>query len=370
MSVLVALDLSAAFDTVDHGILCNILEHDFGIKDGAIRWIKSYLKDRQMCVKVDKVKSPLHSFNFSVPQGSCIGPHLFNLYASSITECVGPQQHIAGYADDHIIKDTFNPSSATEESACISRLEVTLDKVVSWMQSNVLKMNTDKTEVALFGSHAMMAKTRTTSICVDGDIVKTCDKLKYLGVWLDNNLNLQHHIQTKVKTTVNCVRSIAKIRDFIDDDTSKLLAPSLILTHLDYANCLLFGLPANSIEKLQRVQNWAAKVVLKRSKYDSSKDALRELHWLPVQERIKFKILCMVFKCLNNMAPQYLANLLSLKQFSRTTRSSHTVLPLTEPFTKKSTFASRAFSVAGPSLWNELPCSIKSIDNFNAFKNL
>ena len=368
VSVVVALDLSAAFDTVDHGVLDKVLMTNYGIKNTALEWLKSYLRDRQMCVKIDKSKSDLRTFNYSVPQGSCLGPLLFNMYASTIKECINPCQFISGYADDHIIMDSFSTSQSSQEQSCIVRLQETLLKVKGWMESNVLKMNSDKTEVAFFGSRPNVSITTTSAIDIAGDTVAVSDKLKYLGVWLDKNLSLEDHIQFKIKTAASSIRNIIAIRDYINTETAKLLATSLVLSHLDFANCVLIGLPDKCIKRLQRIQNWAAKAVLRRSKFDSSSDALQTLHWLPIRERIDFKVLCLVHKCLHDSAPKYLSDLLKVRKSSRHTRSGSAHLMLEVPFTRKATFADRSFSVAGPRMWNTLPPNIRLIDNFDAFK--
>ena len=123
------------------------------------------------------------------------------------------------------------------------------------MQSNTLKMNESKTDVSFFGSIHMLKKTSRTTINVNGVPVKISDGLKYLGVWLDNTLTMKKHIDAKIKTAAGNIRRISNIRQFIDLDTAKLLASSLVLSHLDYANSILCGLPSSTIARLQRVQN-------------------------------------------------------------------------------------------------------------------
>jgi hypothetical protein len=264
--------------------------------------------------------------------------------------------------------DTFNPGSPLEEDACIDQLETTLDNINTWMASNRLKMNPTKTEVVMFASKATAKKVRTESIRVDQDAVQISNSLKYLGVLFDSDLSMDKHISAKCQAASINIRNIASIRRFINLDTAKLLASSLVLTHLDYSNSVLSGLPKKSITQLQRTQNWAAKVVLHRDKYSSSSDALLTLHWLPIKERIDFKVLCLVYKCLNNMAPQYLSSLIKIKTFSRVTRASTQGIILEVPMVRKATFAARAFSVYGPTLWNSIPSSIHHSPSFPVFK--
>ena len=367
ITVITALDLSAAFDTVDHSVLNAVLEHKFGVKDNALKWVMSYLQDRQLCVKIGTETSSKRTFNFSVPQGSCLGPVLFNFYSSTISECIHPEQGLGGYADDHIIWDNFCPTTVGAENKCIEQLEGTLYRIKDWMDSNSLKMNTTKTELAFFGSRVMLSKAVCGSVNVAGDIVNPSEQIKYLGVQLDSSLTLDRFVSAKIKNAAAAIKGIKAIRQYIDLATAKLLVCSLVLTHLDYVNSILCGLPSYQLERLQRIQNWAARVVL-GSGYDDSRSALKTLHWLPVKERVDFKLLCLVHKCLHNAAPKYLCDLLSLKNFQRNTRASTTHLTLNIPRTKKATFASRAFSVYGPMVWNSLPSNLREVTDFKTFK--
>ena len=144
---------------------------------------------------------------------------------------------------------------------------------------------------------------------------------------------------------------------------------TMVISHLDYANAIMVGLPDKHIRKLQRVQNMAAKVVLKRNKYTSSKASLQRLHWLPVKSRIDFKIAVLVYKCLHGEAPKYLQNLLITFIPKREgLRSEEIIDRLIVPRTGKKTFANRAFSVVGPKVWNSLPNHIKTEGDVGRFK--
>ena len=141
------------------------------------------------------------------------------------------------------------------------------------------------------------------------------------------------------------------------------------MTHLDYANSILAGLPKASKHQLQRVQNMAARIVLQRSKDKSSSKCLEELHWLPTQYRINFKVIALVFKCIHGLAHSYLEELIKLKKLRRQgLRLEHIIRQLEIPSTIKHIFAARSFRVRGPTLWNQLPKDIKQIENYSAFK--
>ena len=141
------------------------------------------------------------------------------------------------------------------------------------------------------------------------------------------------------------------------------------MSHLDYANSAFIGLPTSDINKMQRVQNAAAKFVLNLKRMDGSTEALKTLHWLPIKFRIQFKILLLVYKCLNGQGPSYLSELLELKctKSGSGLRSTCDRTLLCVPFTKRKTFADRSFSMAGPRLWNDLPKTIRESPNLDCF---
>ena len=127
------------------------------------------------------------------------------------------------------------------------------------------------------------------------------------------------------------------------------------------------NLPKSTLQPFQRIQNLTAKIILGRSKYSSATEALKELHILPVHIRAEYKLLVLVYKCLNNLAPSYLSDLISKQQAGYATRSTKKNL-LVVPFVKNKTFADRSFSVAGPRLWNALPEIVKTAPSVDTFK--
>ena len=141
------------------------------------------------------------------------------------------------------------------------------------------------------------------------------------------------------------------------------------MSHLDYNNAVLIGLPQTSIKLLQRIQNIAAKLVLRYKRTDSATNALKELHWLPIILRIRFKIACLVHKCTFGVAPNYLKDLLTpLKPNLRLRSGQYHGLKYVVPFVKKKTFADRSFSVMGPRVWNDLPDDLRLTNNYDNFK--
>ena len=149
-----------------------------------------------------------------------------------------------------------------------------------------------------------------------------------------------------------------------------MLVHALVMSHIDYASVLLYGLPNVLIARLQRIQNMAAKVILLRERMDSATQCLKDLHWLPVQNRIAFRTVCMVHKCLHGKAPSYLCELISIRTSNyRLRRLEEDNGPvLNTVFCKTETYGPRTFSTAASREWNILPAHIRTIDNFNSFK--
>ena len=236
------------------------------------------------------------------------------------------------------------------------------------MCENRLKMNSEKTEFILCESRQKLQQCKSDELLVNGTPVTRNDCIKYLGTWVDANLSFKVNIAKKCNAAMAGIRKLRYLRDYMDIEELKIVASALVLSYLDYTNSLYIGLPDCDISKLQRVQNIAAKTILKRKKFDSATEALKELHWLPIDLRIKFKILCFVYKCLDGNAPEYLQNLLVIRNQLRSLRSSSKYKQLVIPLVRKSTFARRSFSVMGPTLWNNIPDEIKEAPTTDSFK--
>ena len=361
------MDLSAAFDTVDHDILLSILEQQYGISDNALAWYDSYLRPREFKVCVKNCYSKPRSLQFSVPQGSASGANIFTAYCSSIQQVIPKDISLQGFADDHFIYKLMTPGK--DDHLVIQQLERTMITVKAWMNSMRLKLNTDKTEFVQFGYRAQLSKCKIKTFNADGDTVELSTSVRCLGAFLDSNLQMGLHVKTKSRIAMSNLMKIRNIRTFLTRDACETLVIGLVISHLDYCNGILLEVTETCIKPFQRIQAIAAKVVLLRSKYSSTREALKTLHWLPIRSRVQFKILTIMYKITNGTAPSYLSNLVTLRpRSSRNLRSNEEELMYIVPRTKYKTFAYRSFSVQGPTLWNQLPVNIKTSTSFQTFK--
>ena len=332
VSVLVLLDLSAAFDTVDHGLLLHRLEHTVGIKGTALGWFKSYLSDRFQFVHVNDVSSTRTRVCYGVPQGSVLGPILFTLYMLPLGKIIrshGINFHC--YADDTQLYLSMKP----EETEPLAKLQRCLNDIKSWMSSNFLRLNSDKTEVIVFGpKHLRNGLT--------GFTLASSTAVKNLGVIFDQDMSFKQHINQVCKTAFFHLRNISKIRSILSQGDAEKLIHAFVSSRLDYCNALLAGCPKSSLNSLQLIQNAAARVLTGIRKRDHISPVLASLHWLPVKFRIEFKILLLAYKALNGLAPRYLQDLIARYAPNRALCSQSAGL-LVVPRISKSRFGGRAF---------------------------
>ena len=261
VTTLMAVDLSATFDTVDHSILISVLRERFGITEMELSWFESYLHLRYCKVSVGTTYSKNRELVCSVPQGSCAGPILYMVYASTIESVVvyqtsdheeeEPSQFngidlkdratavtLHGFTDDHALKNTFAAKSRQAEKDSVSNLEAKAADVKVWMDQNCLKMNKSKTEFIMCAFRLMLQKYDTTKINVNGSNIQCSDIIKYLGAWLDQHLQLVHHITLKCRTTMINFQKIKLIQLVLNTDVTHTLVRGLVTSHLDYCNVI------------------------------------------------------------------------------------------------------------------------------------
>ena len=236
------------------------------------------------------------------------------------------------------------------------------------MLQNKLKINDDKTEFLVITSPRMEEKlSRDQKITVGATSIDKSSKARNLGVIFDNNMNMEQHITGVCKSANFHLRNIGSIRNVLSESTAAQLVHALITSRLDYCNSLLFGLPDNQIKRLQQIQNNAARMVSRVRKFDHITPTLKRLHWLPIRQRLTFKVNLLTFKSLHNQAPQYLGKLLVPSKRTIGGRNFEPDL-LHVPNFKCDTFGGRSFSVIAPQEWNKLPLDIRQSKCTISFK--
>ena len=238
------------------------------------------------------------------------------------------------------------------------------------MSNNRLKLNEEKTEFLIAGTERQRSKVIIDSLNVVGIDIKSRTSVRNLGVIIDQDLSLKKQVNAICRSCYGHLRSIIQIRPYVTKSAAHTIVQSLISSRLDYCNSLLAELPQYLIHKLQKVQNWAARIVLNVKKHDSISVHLHQLLWLPFRFQIKFKINLLVYKSLNRQAPSYLTSMLNYQQHQRTTRLARKSHMLQEKRSKLVSIGDSSFSVVAPKYWNELPDDIRNIElPLDIFKN-
>ena len=237
------------------------------------------------------------------------------------------------------------------------------------MTNNLLKLNDDKTELIVITTHSNTSQNQHIGINIgDSLITPSREPPRNLGVLFDSTCSLNDHVSKICKSINYNLYSIGKIRKYLDTPTAEKMINCSITSRLDYCNSLLYGAKGYNISQLQLCQNNAARMLSLRRKFDHITPVLKDLHWLPVEQRIEYKVLLLTYKALHGKAPAYISQLLSLYTPTRPLRSENKNL-LRVPRCRLEGFGRRCFAYAAPSLWNPLPTPVKCASSIDTFKS-
>ena len=361
VTAVVLLDMSKAFDSLDHKILMLKLQ-DVGMSPGALNWFSSYLSNRQQVVRINSALSGKLTVHSGVPQGSILGPILFSIYVNDLPTI---PQHCSSkvFVDDNKLYTSF-PVQQCE--LAVTKVNEDLRKIRDWCFDNRLLLNVSKTKLILFGNRQMIAKIPDFRLTLFGKELIPVPLAKDLGLLFDSNLSFGPHV---VKMTSSCMSSLGQInraKYALDRDLLTIVIQSLVFSKMYYCSIVWSNTTASNICKLQAVQNFAARIITNSREFDHVTPLRCELHWLPVKLHLFYRDAILTFKCMNGMAPDYLS-----KQFvhrgsisGRCTRNSQSLnIP---PY--KSATGQRTFYYRAVSLWNDLPANIKTSTTLNVFK--
>ena len=198
------------------------------------------------------------------------------------------------------------------------------------------------------------------------DVSVSATPIGNLGSVLDSRLDMSAQISKTVRSASYHLRNIGKVRHRLTTDATKRLVQSLVISRLDYCNGLLYNVPDTQIKRLKRVHNQAARLITKTKIRDHITPVLKSLHWLPIDKRINFKILCNTYKAMNGIGPSYLSEFLvpyTRGRDLRPLKNDQLTIPEVNLAVGK-----QAFSWCAPTLWNGIPAFIRNSTSFLSFK--
>ena len=239
----------------------------------------------------------------------------------------------------------------------------------TWATANMPRLNDNKTELMLVTSKRNKhLHSLPTSITIGNAQISFKKSVKILGFTLDCHLTMNAHFSNIARTCYFELRRLASIRRFLTSIATATLVSAFVLTRIDYCNSLLFGSTHDVTSHLQRIQNYAARVIMRLPKTSSITIHLKSLHWLPVKVRSTYKIACLCYHCHSSTAPSYVTNMLQRKP-SHTRSNSYTMPLLNRPAHRKATLGDLSFSFASSSVWNSIPNNVRCAPSLSSSKS-
>ena len=355
----VFIDLSKAFDVIDHSILLRKLDY-YGIRGLPLKWFCSYLESRKHLTVINNIKSECKTVRCGVPQGSILGPLLFLIYINDITFCTQSINFIL-FADDTSIF-----TSGKDLLSLYQLVNKQLDNISIWMQANRLILNTEKTNYMIFGTR----QTNNVNLKLQyrNREIMQVQYIKFLGVYLDDKLSWNYHINDLCNKLAKSIGILYKLQ-FLPQKILKLLYYSLVSSHLSYCN-IIWGLTSKSnLNRIHKLQKRVIRIITHSNFLCHSNPLFKQMQILPIHDMISLNIATFMYTVYENVSlpksfEDYFTQNCRIHNYD--TRSSNDFhLPLHRTSTTKDTLF-----FYGPLLWNNLPDSVKKCKSLQHFKRL
>ena len=311
----VMVDLSKAFDMVNHSALLKKMER-YGVRGQELRWFHNYLSGRQQRVCLGEEKSGWTDIKKGVPQGSILGPLLFTIYVNDLPKTIG-KCDMKQYADDTTIYH-----AASSASKLGVELEKDVKSVAEWVEKNGLKLNMKKTQLLLLGRKGRAHELQDIRVTLSGERLPRREKVKCLGIWIDDGLTWREHIQALRRKCFCGLAKLRRLRDVLPMTTKKKIYNALVLPHLDYCSVVWQECAKDLQRKLEQIQNYGMRLILSKPPRTPCADLRKILKWVPLTERRKQSRLALVHRCINKHGPAYMRNVFRTNEEAgcRTTR--------------------------------------------------
>jgi len=346
------IDLSKAFDTLDHTLLIKKLEF-YGIRGLPLKLFESYLSNRKQYVVYNDVTSNLTKITCGVPQGSILGPLLFILYINDISNASNIL-HFILFADD---TNLFLSNNSFNELILIVNKE--LSKLSDWFRTNRLSLNVKKTNFIVFGSKRIPLGCIGFKICIDGVQIGQVEHTKFLGVYIDEKLNWQKHITHISSKLASGIGIINRVKNLLPLSLLRNLYFTMIYPYLTYCNIIWGGASMNAIKSIITLQKRVVRIITGSPYLAPSSPIFARLQFLKFVDIRRAQTIKLMFKFKFNLLPEACKDFFRLsdpKQRYEIRKPNYFVIPFSRTEARK-----KSINVFGPELWNALPTDLHDV---------
>ena len=353
------LDLSKAFDTVDHALLINKLKNCYGIRGTPLCLLNNYLSNRLQYTCINSTISSLESITCGVPQGSVLGPLLFSLYVNDMPLASSFKTTL--FADDTLLMMTEYDLNKLQQ-----QVNQNLALIENWLRYNKLSLNYNKTTYLLFTKKGKI-KNSNFNVSINKIEIKRSDHVKYLGVYIDDKMNWSYHINHLTQHLGKSIGFICKIRQYVNEKTTRMLYYALVYSHLQYGITSWGFADAFYIKPLNTLHNNVLRILANCGYRTKLSPVYKAQNILKLEDIYKLEVGKLMFKIINNGKPQQYRVLFTKSreiQNHSTRQAKNESIYISQIQTNS---GKKSIQYAGAILWNKIPNSIKSI-SFTSFK--